>query len=315
MELPLEYKNKLESLLEGYSLKQLKDCSLLLSDRYNSGINNHISEELLLKVYAVSRYPATYKAFSTALGYSLAHYNGEIKSVTDVGAGSGAASLACAHLLELDKLTLLEKEPTMIEIGKFLFEETEYKNKIEYKELDITKNSIEGVSDMVISSYVLNELDDIGRINCINQMWNIANKVVVFVEPGTPKGFAIIKQVRDYLISLGGHILAPCPHMGECPIRDNDWCHFSTRVMRSKLHKQLKGGDAPYEDEKFSYIAFSKEECSHCESRILRHPIINPGFVELQVCSQKGLEKIKVTKKEKERYKSARKCDAGDELK
>ena len=314
MELPLNYKSKLESLLVGYPLKELKERSFALSEQYRSGENNHITDELSLKVYAVSRYPATFKAFYTALDYSLAHYNGEIKSVIDVGAGSGAASLASLLKLDLDKVTLLEKESQMIEIGKYLFEGTEYSDKVCYQQIDVTKNIINKTCDMVVASYVLNELDDIGRINVVNQMWNMANKVVVIVEPGTPKGFKIIKQVRDYLISLGGHILAPCPHVQECPMLDSDWCHFSTRVMRSKLHKLLKGGDAPYEDEKFSYIAFSKEKCTACNSRVLRHPIINPGYVELELCSIDGIKKNKVTKKEKDKYKTARKLSVGDEF-
>ena len=97
--------------------------------------------------------------------------------------------------------------------------------------------------------------------------------------------------------------------MGVCL---NTWCHFSTRVSRSKLHKDIKGGDAPYEDEKYSYIAFSKSEVIPCKNRILRHPQINPGFVELEVCSKDGFKKIKYSKKDKELFKKARKSDAGD---
>ena len=120
MELPLEYKNKLESLLDGYSLKTLKECAFLISDNYQKGINNHISDELSSKVYAVMRYPATFKAFSKALESSLKHFDGDIKTLIDVGAGSGAATLASFLSLNIDKATLLEKESSMIKVGEYL---------------------------------------------------------------------------------------------------------------------------------------------------------------------------------------------------
>ena len=41
----------------------------------------------------------------------------------------------------------------------------------------------------------------------------------------------------------------------------------------------LKNADLPYEDEKFSYIAISKEKCDNSGLRILRHPMIEKGKV------------------------------------
>ena len=313
MELPLDYKAKLESLLEGQSLTKLKDCAFSISDKYQNGFvgENHIKDELSAKVYAVMRYPATFKAFSTALSYALMHFNNSINSLIDVGSGSGAATLASLLSFDIKNATLLEKEETMIKVGQSLFTDTPYQSVVNYQQIDIAKSAFDGHADMVISSYVLNELDDIGRLNCLNKMWNMADSLIIIVEPGTPKGSTLIKQVRDYYISLGGFVLAPCPHMNKCSY---DWCHCSARVARSKLHKQLKGGDAPYEDEKFAYIAISKKECSRCATRVLRHPLINPGFVELEACTSNGVKKIKFTKKDKDSYKTARKASCGDEL-
>ena len=175
----------------------------------------------------------------------------------------------------------------------------------------IIKDNLDINGDLVISSYVLNELDQNSRINAINKMWNMTNKMMLIVEPGTPEGFSLIREIRDYLISIGAYVIAPCTHMGVCL---NTWCHFSTRVSRSKLHKDLKGGDAPYEDEKYCYIAFSKNEVIPCKNRILRHPQINPGFIELEVCSKEGFKKIKYSKKDKELFKKARKSNAGDQI-
>ena len=308
MNLPLEYKDQLESLLDGYSLKELKSVALDIMDRYKNGSGKGedlINSSLASKVYAVYRLPATFSAFGDALKHTLENYKESIDSVIDIGAGSGSASLAVHHLLpSVEKFTLLERNKYMMEIGKSL-------HNFEYINYDLSLDNLDIKADLVISNYVLNELDRNSRINAINKMWNMTNKLMLIVEPGTPEGFQLIREIRDYLISIGGHIVSPCPHHQICL---NTWCHFSTRVSRSKLHKDLKGGDVPYEDEKYCYVAFSKSEVKTCENRILRHPQINPGFVELEVCTKEGFKRIKYSKKDKEYFKKARKSEAGDQI-
>lgn len=306
MNLPLEYKSQLELLLDGYSIKELKIIASRIIDQYKNhsgkGVDL-INSSLASKVYAVYRLPATYSAFGEALKHTLELYKGNIKSVIDVGAGSGAASLAVSCLIpNIKKYTLLERNKYMMEVGKSL-------HNFEYINCDLSLDNLDINSDLVVSSYVLNELDQNSRINVINKMWNMTNKLMLIVEPGTPEGFGLIKEIRDYLISIGGYVISPCPHMNICL---NTWCQFSTRISRSRLHKVLKGGDVPYEDEKYCYIAFSKTEVNRCGNRILRHPQINPGFVELEVCTKEGFKRIKYSKKDKEKFKAARKSYAGD---
>ena len=107
-------------------------------------------------------------------------------------------------------------------------------------------------------------------------------------------------EIREKLVKMGAKIIAPCTHEGKCMLEKNDWCHSICRIARTKIHKKLKDGVVPYEDEKFSYMAFSKKECKMAEARILRHPKIEPGKITLEVCTKKGIDRIIVTKKNKE---------------
>ena len=310
MDLPFEIKNKLESLLDGYSLSTLKNTSFLISESYKSS-DNHLKDDLTTKVYSVVRFPATYSACYDALSHTFELVDYEIKSLVDVGGGSGASSLAASTIFPSINVSVFEKEEKMIEIGKYLFSDND---KVSYKKFDVTKEEINDQADLVVASYLLNELDEPVRLDVVKKMWESTDGVLLIVEPGTAKGFEIIRSVRDYLSSIGGEIIAPCPNIDKCPMKDNNWCHFSSRVNRSKLHKTLKEGDSPFEDEKYSYIAFCKKKVNRCSSRILRHPNIYNGYVELDICSSSGENKLKVSKKDKEAYKLARKAKAGDKF-
>jgi ribosomal protein RSM22 (predicted rRNA methylase) len=78
---------------------------------------------------------------------------------------------------------------------------------------------------------------------------------MVIVEPGTMKGFSLLLALRDEMIGLGGHIIAPCPHHNACPMApiavdeaSGDRCHFAARCERTALHRRLKSGALGYVD-------------------------------------------------------------------
>lgn len=183
-----------------------------------------------------------------------------------------------------------------------------------WKQGDIT-SGIDDSAELVMCSYCLNELTETVRRKTVEQLWSSTQRLLLIVEPGTPDGYSRILSARQQLIGLGAHIAAPCPHENACPLtvgaEPGDWCHFTVRVARSRLHKQLKGGDVPYEDEKFCFLAASREEFSPCAARVLRHPRIDSGRITLKLCTPGGAEERMVTKKSPQ-FKAARKSDAGD---
>lgn len=86
------------------------------------------------------------------------------------------------------------------------------------------------------------------------------------------------------------------------------------RVQRTRLHKALKGGQAPYEDEKFAYLALMKRPPkAPCAARVLRHPQIAPGRITLTLC-EGGEKAQRVITKKDPLWKRARKISAGEAL-
>lgn len=311
MELPSELRYAIEQLAAKHDIKAMTASAEGISKRYRGesgagkSLVNNARDTL---AYAAVRMPATFGAVSRALELTLECFDEDITSILDVGAGTGAASHAAELLTECDNITCLEREDSMITLGKQLMQARGIE--AEWIKRDISSADISERADLVISSYCLNELTPSARKAALVKLWNAAGKLLLIVEPGTPEGFSQLREARKLLLSEGGYIAAPCPYNGECMLPEDDWCHFTARVARTKLHKQLKGGDAPYEDEKFCFLAVSRSECAG-RARILRHPKIESGRITLRLCTEQGIIEKMVTKKST-LFKAARKSDSGD---
>ena len=161
---------------------------------------------------------------------------------------------------------------------------------------------------------MINEKKKKKRENAVLKLWQATNKLMVVIEPGTPEGFKNILNIRNLIKEQGGYIVAPCCCNDGCPIKENDWYAFYARVARRSIHRQAKGGNLGYEDEKFSYIAFSKTPVEITGERILRHPQINSGFVKVKLCTAEGIQEKTYSKKDGEIYKKTKKLDAGEKI-
>lgn len=311
MELPVEIRNKIQELCGGVDAKILAQSAERLSENYRAESprgKRSASAKSDIAAYCAVRMPATFAAVSRALKLALECYDGEIGSVLDVGAGTGAGAIAARILTDCAEVTLIERERNMIDAGRQFLECMEINGS--WIERDIT-SGIPERADLVICSYCLNELPETRRKDVVERLAESAEKLLVIVEPGTPNAFAAMQKTRSELISRGLTVTAPCPDCGKCPIQDGDWCHFTARAARSKLHKQLKKADVPYEDEKFCFLAAAHENAAPCGFRIIRRPIIQPGRITLKLCGANGVFTETVTKSNP-KFKTARKSDVGD---
>lgn len=318
MDLPIELRTATEKLIEGYKQAQLKKVSQELSERYRyeSGEGKKLlSQYIEAVVYSLVRLPATFGAVTDAIRYSLEYFDGEIESLLDVGAGTGAATWAIVNALPIKQVTCLEREKAMRQVGEMLMKEgSDELVNAKWISADLTNSDIAVSADLVVSSYVINEMAKEDRQKVLENLWNATDKMLLIVEPGTPAGFGVMKEARSYILSKSGYVLAPCPHMGECRISEDDWCHFTCRVQRSKIHKLLKEADVAYEDEKYSYMAFVKEEITGAKARILRRPYIEKGQIRLELCGRNENKTVNVTKKDGKLFKIARKAKHGDSI-
>lgn len=316
MEILEKYQKYLESKNINYN--ELEKDAQNISLKYRTNKNNGsrmLSKENEAVAYALSRMPATYQVVKFVIQKAFENNDFEINSLLDIGAGTGAGTIAIEEEVNLKEINCYEKEEAMRKVGKEVMSlGDELLQNANWKTFDLVFDSIDINSDLVIASYVINELAESDRDEAVKKMYNATNKLLIIIEPGTPEGFKHINKARNLLISEGTDIVAPCTHLNKCELSNDDWCNCSTRLNRTKIHKNLKNGSSPFEDEKFSYIIFSKQKCVKSEKRILRHPIINSGYSEFKVCTPTGIENIKLSKKHGELYKKAKKLKNGDSL-
>ena len=166
----------------------------------------------------------------------------------------------------------------------------------------------------MVASYVIGELDPDGLDVFVRHAWARAADTLVIVEPGTTAGYERVLAVRAAVTAAGGSTLAPCPHDAPCPLPEGDWCHFATRLPRSRTHRAAKGAERGFEDEKFSYVVLCRSRQPAPAARVIRRPDPRPGHVVLDLCTPSGLERRTVSKREGDGYRRARKLGWGDAL-
>ncbi|SNX54844.1 small ribosomal subunit Rsm22 family protein [Thermoanaerobacterium sp. RBIITD] len=314
MELPKELQKAIENEAMTLTTKKLAVLVSDISSRYREGKSStdnkflHSRDEII--AYIVYRMPATFGTVYSALFQVKEIYKEfKPKSLLDVGAGPGTAMWAATAIWpDIEKITLFEKDEEMIKIGKVLASNSNLASikEANWLKVDVIKPFEIPTYDIIIASYSIGELPEDSQQKLIKKLWESTGDILIIIEPGTPIGFLRIKKARELLSSLGAHTIAPCPHDDICPMKDDDWCHFSSRITRSSMHRRVKNGELSYEDEKFSYLCMSHKYIQGIQGRIIRHPQIRKGHVSLEICSKDGLKQVVVTKKDREQYKKAR---------
>ncbi|MFD5079394.1 small ribosomal subunit Rsm22 family protein [Streptomyces sp. NPDC058371] len=308
----------LAGLLDGLPPKAAAQAVERLIANYRGTTPTHtpvLRDRSDVVAYAAYRMPATFEAVRAALeAFADAVPEWTPGSHVDVGGGTGAATWAVTATWDGDRpVTVLDWAEPALALGRDLAAANPALKSAEWHRSRIGAALTIESTDLVTVSYVLGELTDADRGHVVDAAAAAAPAVVI-IEPGTPDGYARIIEARDRLIGAGFEIAAPCPHSAACPIvPGEDWCHFSARVSRSSLHRQVKGGSLAYEDEKFSYVAATRCPVTPAPSRVVRRPQIRKGQVLLDLCGpDEALHRETVTKRHGPLYRAARDADWGD---
>ena len=315
-DLPAELKAALDAKLQGLSRNDIASRAALISRTYrDGGGSGAIRSEADALAYALARMPATYAAVVASLN-ALCEIAPDFAphSLLDVGAGPGTASWAAAATFpSLQSFALLDANAALRALALDLAKASTRLGDLNYRSGEaLAALADTEAADLVIASYLIGELDDAQRPKLAERLWSKTRGTLLVVEPGTPAGYARIIAFRQQLIAAGAHVAAPCPHDGRCPLTAPDWCHFTQRLARSRAHKQVKGAELPFEDEKFCYLALTRTLVALRPSRVLAQPHLGKAEVTAKLCTPDGLKSEKVPRRDKTAYARARRWRWGD---
>ncbi len=317
MRLPEELRHAIDLQMEALPASAIARAAAELSHAYNAAQFSipPVETGAHRLAYLQVRMPATYAACRhvfAKLREQLPDF--QPRSLLDLGAGPGTASWAAVDAFPtLANINLVERDAELVRVGQELVSQASHPALKDSTWLNADLRTFSPPPhDLVVLSYAIGELNSTDARRLVQVCLSSA-QVFVLIEPGTPKAFARVAELRKQMIAAGLQIAAPCPHEEQCPLLlRGDWCHFAERLERTAEHRRIKGGSLGYEDEKFSYVAATRLSFPNRAGRIVRHPQIHSGYVELEVCPPEGLKKVTVTRSQKDSYRAARRSKWGD---
>ena len=293
----------IEERAEAVGFPTLKHAASAMSEAYRESRAVRLPDPARTAAYLVTRMPATFAAAHAVLRELRQRLGARpILSVLDIGAGAGGASLAARECFpEAQTITMVERDSALAAAAHQWLPEAAVMLE------DVTRINALPPHDLVMAAYSLGEIAE----PLAARLWQAARVALVAIEPGTPRGSALILKVREALLEAGARMVAPCPAATPCPLAAPDWCHFAARVERSSLHRRIKDAELCYEDEKFSYVAVAREPADLPASRIIRRPRQRPGLIELETCAPGGVRTVRAPRSDRQAFRAARQASWG----
>lgn len=320
MQLPDTLQSAIEQQISFKSLQSISQASSELTNRYRRGCSeeSYVRSDQDRLAYILSRMPATFAVIYRVFEELKERIPGFFpSSFLDLGAGPGTGLWSARESFpSLTGFNAWEYDEGFINLGRKLGSADSLLNTADWKRKNFEIDRDFPASDLTLISYAIGEIEEKFWDGFFSSLWEKVKNTLVIIEPGTPVGYKRILKIRDILIQKGAKLIAPCPHANMCPLKEPDWCHFYARIERSSLHRRVKNAALNYEDEKFSYLIFTKNiDTSLFESRIVRHPQIHKGHVCVSLCTKsKVIVQETFTKKDKEKYKLIKKLSWGDSI-
>ena len=322
LSLPYQLGMAIEAMLHRVPASRWKSVAKALSERYRTertGTEHSLARGVDEALgYAAIILPAAYAQLSGAMAATKARIpDWKPVSMLDIGSGPGTALWAATEQWpSLQKLTAWERETAFIDLGRQLAQQSERETLMQTNWQKVTIGSRLSAQrdqyDLVVFGHVLNELPEATRREIVLFAWQHCSGVLLIVEPGTSITFPIVKEMRDYLLSLDARTVAPCVHNLTCPLI-NDWCHFPQRLNRPAFQRRAKEASAGWEESKFSYAAMARFSAdSSAWGRLIHQPHKQKNLVRLTVSSIEGIAHPTILKSDREAFRTASKYEWGD---
>ncbi|KAK1233060.1 37S ribosomal protein S22 [Marasmius sp. AFHP31] len=254
--------------------------------------------------FATVALPAHYSAIKSVLEHLKHRMepNWTVARVIDWGSGTGSGLWAASHTfqqsnasadmegLKASNSTLasyigIDKRDGLVSVGKRLFRNVTLENTVvswqrSFRE-DDKVSRLTGHDTLALSAFNLSSLPThLARKALVKEMWESGAHTLVLIDHNTKSGFENIAEARQHLLNMGSkevqdsdtadgpvcgsHVVAPCPHDGECPLyragSTRIVCGFSQRLQTPSFVRHTKHSKAGHEDVGYSYVIVQRGE-------------------------------------------------------
>jgi hypothetical protein len=230
----------------------------------------YLADPGLRAEYAAEIAPRT----NAAVGKILAPLRDDlagVRSVLDLGAGTGAAGAAVrASLPGVQRVVSVDKVAATAGVI------------VADLRREVRPRGLEGRFDFIVAAHVLNELGkNMTVVQRAAAVFAWAHELMaegghlLLVEPALRETSRDLLAVRDRLVEAGFFVVAPCFWQGPCPAleRDRDWCHDSAPWPEGH---QRAGGPRSRVD--FSYLLLRRGGERATDRRLFR--VVSDQMVE-----------------------------------
>ena len=160
----------------------------------------------------------------------------DIESIVEFGCGPGTFLWSYLFYLlkyqpmalkKLQKITAVDISQEHLDVAKKLFKNLKKKRAFKHLEAEFIlkdwNNCIEETSaDLVIFG---NSLIESGIDSSFLNSDNLKN--ILIIEPGTLEQFKRLRLLKSEFEKKDWSVHFPCTNNGICPMKDDNWCHFS----------------------------------------------------------------------------------------
>lgn len=226
------------------AVERLESAAGSLSDAFTTGRDpgfaGYASDPRALAAYGLFFFPRAFARTAIVLDECQASFDRRPVRVVDLGAGTGAAGLACLHAwsghahIELELVDRSREGLTLasqiFDAGRALWANDTLKTSVAD-----ARNHVRREADVIISSFAINEWmegepSDATLFEWVNTcVRSLApGGRMIILEPALRFTVERMERLRDRIAEAGSAtILAPCPHHRPCPMLagKRGWCH------------------------------------------------------------------------------------------
>lgn len=154
--------------------------------------------------YTVSDMPRSYAAISSILSPLKPRFSG-VTSMTDFACGPGTAVWAALDSgIPIASAVAVDTSQSMLDLVSDF--STLYPSTI----VSCKRYMDRTPDQMVVAAFALSQMGQAVRRDTVARLWEKTGEYLLVIEKGTPDGFGIVREVRDWVIDRSdGRIVAP----------------------------------------------------------------------------------------------------------